>query len=189
MREPSGPRVRDPPGQRLVAAVFAPRLRDRLQLDVGRIATDLAKVILDRLHLGQRQVELPLPAQSHQAIVVERTQRDRDQLEAVARSQLQPIEGDRPNHDLLDGVVGQHVLAESLQPLGRQVRDPNLAQRAHGIDRYLEIRDRGQRALGHGVHHARLGQYVHDLPTAGVSIARVRERRTGPTGERRQSAQ
>ena len=61
-RSPLGIAVVDPPGQRLVAAMLAPRLGDRLQLHVGRVAVQRAKMGLDRLHLHQRQIKLPLEA-------------------------------------------------------------------------------------------------------------------------------
>ena len=54
--------VSDATGQRLVAAVLAPRLRQRLQFDVGRVTLQLAEIPLDRLHLDQGQIELAFAA-------------------------------------------------------------------------------------------------------------------------------
>ena len=45
--------VVDQRAEGLVDAVLGPRLRQRLQLDIGRLAAFLAVVILNRLHLGQ----------------------------------------------------------------------------------------------------------------------------------------
>ena len=52
--------VGDAAGERLVAAMLAPGLGDRFQLDVGRLAAQLAVVLLDRLQLDQRQAQRPL---------------------------------------------------------------------------------------------------------------------------------
>ena len=52
--------VSDPPRERLVAAMFAPRLRDRFQLDVRRLAPQIAIVMLDRLKFDERQAQRSL---------------------------------------------------------------------------------------------------------------------------------
>ena len=72
-RSPSGPGS-DPPGQRLVAAMLAPGLGDRLQLHVGGVALERTKVTLDRLHLRQREAQLALTAEfANQCLVVQST--------------------------------------------------------------------------------------------------------------------
>ena len=48
----------DPALKRLVRAVLAPGLGQRLELAVGRVAAELGEVALDRLHLGQAEREL-----------------------------------------------------------------------------------------------------------------------------------
>ena len=85
------------------------------------------------------------------------------QLELVRRAELQPLERQRADDHLLDGVVGQHLRRTALEPVGRQPAQPELAQRAHGRGRHAQIGDGRQRALRHGVHHARLGQHVDDV--------------------------
>ena len=47
-------------GKRLVAAMLAPSLGDGLQLDVGRLAAEAAEMGLDRPHLVEAQIQLPL---------------------------------------------------------------------------------------------------------------------------------
>ena len=75
--------IGDPAGQRLVAAVFAPGLGERFQFDVGRIAVQLAEVLLDRLHLDQRQVQLARAAQLLERGIVQFANRHADQLKLV----------------------------------------------------------------------------------------------------------
>ncbi len=140
-----GPVIIDAAGQGLVAAMLAPGLGDRLQLDVGRIAIELAKMCLDGPHLGQRQVELPLAAEPLERRVVGRAQRHADQAEFVGRAELEPLELQRAHDHLLDGVVGQHLAADGRQPLGLQVEDPILAQRADRVGRESQV---GNRRLG-----------------------------------------
>ena len=48
--------------QSLVRAMFAPRLRDGLELAVGRVSSQVAKVRLDRFHLLEAERKLPLAA-------------------------------------------------------------------------------------------------------------------------------
>ena len=67
--------VANPASQGLVAAMLAPRLGDRFQFDVARVAAERAEMGLDGLHLDQRQVELAFEAQSLQGRVVHRAAR------------------------------------------------------------------------------------------------------------------
>ena len=60
----------DPAPERLVRAVLAPGLGQGLELAVGRVAAERGEVVLDGLHLGEAQVELPRLAQVHQRRVV-----------------------------------------------------------------------------------------------------------------------
>ena len=50
-----GPIVAYAPGQSFVAAMLAPGLRDGFQLGVGRVAVEFFEMVLDGLHLGNRQ--------------------------------------------------------------------------------------------------------------------------------------
>src|SRR5205085_10842760 len=102
-----GVTVINTPGQCLVAAVFAPCLGNRLELNVRRIALELAKMLLNGSHFGQRQIELSLATQLQERIVVERAQRDRNQIEFIRRSEFQALNLQWPPDQLLDRVVGQ----------------------------------------------------------------------------------
>ena len=113
-RSPSVVAIGDPAGQRLVAAMLAPGLGDRFQLDVGRVAVELresapgssaSRPATDRAAL--RGSVASAPSSSSVA------NRHRDQLELVRRAELQLIERQRPDDDLLDGVVGQHLAARA----------------------------------------------------------------------------
>jgi hypothetical protein len=152
--------VRDPPGQRLVAAMLAPRLSQRFQFDIGRIPPQVAVVLLDRLHLDQRQVQLALAAQSPQRVVVQLADRHRHQLEKVRGADVQFRQFERPKDNLLDRVVRQDLRAEQ-RDFGRiEPADPVLAQRANRLDLQPEIGDGLLGALSHRVHHAGLSQHV-----------------------------
>ena len=68
--------IGDSPTQRLVAAVFAPRLRDRLEFNVGGISAELLVVGLNGLHFDEREAQLPGAADRHQRLVVGFADRD-----------------------------------------------------------------------------------------------------------------
>ena len=93
--------------------------------------------------------------------------RHADEAEIVVRAELELVEGQWPNDDLLDGVVGESLRTQGGQPLAGEIADPVLLERADGIGLDSEIGDRLQGALGHRVHHARLGQHVHKTPRPG----------------------
>ncbi|GBD36101.1 hypothetical protein HRbin36_01221 [bacterium HR36] len=50
--------------ERLVQAMFRPGLRDRFQLDIGRLPAESAIVLLDRRHLLQTQCQMPIPTEA-----------------------------------------------------------------------------------------------------------------------------
>ncbi len=45
--------------------MFAPRLSDRFEFDIGRILTELGEVPLNRLHFSELQVQLSFAAELH----------------------------------------------------------------------------------------------------------------------------
>ncbi len=63
--------ISDPPGECLVAAMFAPGLRHGFQLDIRGLAPQRAKMRLDGAHFGQREIKLAAAAQFAQAGIVE----------------------------------------------------------------------------------------------------------------------
>ena len=115
----------DPALERLVRAVLRPGLGDRFQLDVGRVAVEFAEVRLDRLHLVERQRQLPVAAQLDECRVVEVAERHGDAAELVRPADAQRRCRQRPVDDLLDGVVGQHFASQQVV-LGRRVRPRTL---------------------------------------------------------------
>ena len=113
-----------------MAAVLAPGLGDRLQFDVGRVAAQRAKVLLNRLHFDQRQIELALATQQLQPFVVQSQQRLDQRLELIGRAQLQAFDlqgARRP-------ACSMESLANILRPrhqqrFGVQVAEPVLLER------------------------------------------------------------
>src|ERR1019366_8301636 len=75
--------------ERLVRAVFRPRLRDSLQLCVGRVALEAAEVGLDRLHLVQRKGKLAEMKELDKACVIERKDSHDDALERVVSAEAE----------------------------------------------------------------------------------------------------
>ncbi len=151
--------IRNPPSERLVAAMFAPRLSDRLQLDVCRIAVQLAEVRADRLHLGRLQVELPLAAEPHQGIVIQFADRHVLEREWSRLADAQFGHRQRPEHHVLDRVVGQQPLADALDDRIARPGEPILADRRNRFERHAQIGGGRQGALGNRVHHAGLQQH------------------------------
>ncbi len=98
-------RVSDAAGESLVAAVFAPRLRDCFKLDISWFTVERLEMLLDRLHLGERQVELSFAAELHQLVIVQRSDIDLRQLEFVSRPHIDTIEVERSDDHSLDGII------------------------------------------------------------------------------------
>src|SRR5439155_16473909 len=59
--------------ERLVNAVLAPGLRDRLQLDIARLTLPPAKIVSNGLHLLKREEQVPLAAESRELLVAQVT--------------------------------------------------------------------------------------------------------------------
>ena len=128
--------------ERLVRAMLRPRLGQRFQLHVGRVAAGGAEMLLDRPHLGQAQRQLAVAAQLQQSRIVQLAQRHDGELEAVRSADRQMFQRQRPLDDLLHRFVGQH-LAEQHRPGVRRQRRPVIAPKAaHGIDGHAQVAGR-----------------------------------------------
>ena len=162
----------DPPFKRLVRAVLAPGLGERLQLAVGRVPAEPGEVVADGLHLGETQRELARPAQRDQRRVIEPADRHLLPAEVVGLTLAEAIERKRADDGLLDGVVGQHPLDQAGQFLGGPIDPvgPDRPDVRHGVTQVLQER---QGALGLGVGHAGLRQDIHHR---GRSVARRSDR-------------
>ena len=82
----------------------------------------VAEVLLDRLHLDQRQVQLAVAAELQQAVVVQFADRHVYQFEFVRLSHIQLRQLQRADDHLFDRIVGQHLAAQRRQLRRRQVR-------------------------------------------------------------------
>ena len=134
--------IAHPAGQRLVGAVFAPGLGDRFQLDIGRIAVQLAEMPLDRLHFRQRQVQLARTAQLLERGIIQFANRYADQLKLVGLAHIQPAEIEWTDHDLFNRVVGQYFAAQRSKLNRFEGGQPDLLQGPHAADANVEIGDR-----------------------------------------------
>ena len=168
--------VRNAAGQGFVGAVLAPGLRDGFQLDVGRVAVQLLEVLLDRLHLDQREVKLAFEREGFQLVVVHRADRDDHEVEVVRTADFEVLERERAFHDLLDRVVGEDLPAQFVDLGGIKARDEELAERADGGDRLVHFLHGFQGRIGDRVHDAGFGQNVQeDLAVFGVFCVADRE--------------
>ena len=155
--------VADAALQRLVRAVFAPRLSDRFEFDVGWIALLLDPVLLDGLHLGEAQIELAVLAEVHQRVVVHRPDGDGSQLELVLAPGSDGVHVERPGDDSLDGVVCENSLRHTIQIGGRSGGiEPILPPGRDRFDIEAEIDERLVRAERHVVGDARLEEDVEE---------------------------
>ena len=157
----------DSPGQRFMAAMLAPRLGDRFQLNVRRIAAQRAKVGLNDAHFDQRQEKLPLPAESRQFAVAHRSDGHRDKLEAGRRADRQPREVQGAEDHLFDCVVGQHLRAQHGEPVVGKRPHGIFFERADCFGANAQTGDGLHGTLGHRVHDARLRQHVDPMRPAG----------------------
>ena len=102
--------------------MLAPGLREGLELAVGRVAAEVAEVVLDGPHLGEAQVELPCWLRSSSASSSIAADRHLDAPEVVGMPLAEPVERQGADDRLLDGVVGQDALDQPGQGLGRARR-------------------------------------------------------------------
>ena len=158
---PGGADVIDAAGERLVAAVLAPGLRDRLQLDLERGAAEGVKVVADSVQLADGQGQAAVAAELFECGVVETVQRDRLLGERPGAAAGERGQHERPDDHVLDGVVGEEFLREPLHGGGVERRQPILPQAAD----HDAVAERGGRGLGGEagrIGDARLGEHVDD---------------------------
>ena len=118
---------------------------------------------LDRLHFRERQEKLPFAAESLEGRVVHRADRHRQQAKLVGGAQLQPLEIERADDHLLDGVVGQHFRTQQREPIAGQRADGVFLERADGFGPDAAVGDSGHRALGHGIGDPWFRQHVNPM--------------------------
>ncbi len=157
--------IPNPAGQRLVRTVLAPGLRQRFQLDVGRVPIQLDEAPANCLHLGQVQIQLPRPAQLGQLLVVHFADGDRHELELVRTAERNTLDPQRPADDLFDGVVGQDIRRNAIEVgFGGIGVERVLSAGCDGRDDQAEIAERRLRAHGHVVGHPRFEEDVEQRP-------------------------
>ncbi len=149
-------------GERFVAAMLTPGLGDRFQLNVGRLARQIAKVMLNGFQLDQGQAQRPFFAQSEELLVAQAANRHRHRLEAARRAEMNSLELQRTEDDLLDRIVGQQLGGQELQLRVAQPADPKFSQRDDRVGSDAEIADGGQGAGSDGISHARLRKDVNE---------------------------
>ena len=158
--------VLDPAAEGLVRAMLAPGLGQRLELAVRRLAAEAGEMGLDGAELGEAEVELAGLGERQQLGVGLAQDRHLDPGEAVRRPLAELVEGQGPDHGLLDGVVGQDLADQASQAVGRPL-DAVGADGPGVLDGEAEVAEQVPGALALGVGHAGLGEDVDDRAGAG----------------------
>ena len=180
--------------ERLVDAVLGPGLRERFQLDVGRVAADLGEVVLDRVHLGEVQAQDALLADLEQARVADAEERDLAALEPVFRRDRRVRDGHVAEEHVLDGRVVQHLVADQAKLLRRRFPvEQEFPAGAHGGGAEAHVGDALLRARLDRVHDAGLAEDLDDgePPFAGRgrrAAALLRRERPLPRGVENENA-
>ncbi len=137
-------------------AVLAPRLGEGLQLAIGRVAAEFAKVSLHGAKLGQAHRKLARPAQIQERRVVHPGDGHVDATEMVSLPLSEPFERQASDDRLFDGIVRKHALNQSRECRFRSV-DPIRTHRPDVLSGEAEIAKESQRALTFRISHARFG--------------------------------
>ena len=97
-----------------MAAVLAPGLGDRFQLDIGRFAAQIAEVVLNRFHLDERQTQLSALLSATSSSSSRSRIGTVTRLEAIRRAEMQ---ADRtcsgPTTTCSIAVVGQQLSGQA----------------------------------------------------------------------------
>ena len=101
--------------ERLVDAVLAPGLGEGLEFDVGRLAAGRAEVVLDRLHLGQREEQVLLAGEGFELVIGEVAQGDVGELEGVGVALRELGREEGVEVDRLDDAVGEDAGGDPLE--------------------------------------------------------------------------
>jgi hypothetical protein len=163
--------IGDAAGERFVATVFAPGLGDCLQLSIGRIATQLFEMPLDRAHLQRLQVKLPLAAERGKLLTVQPTQGDFLQLKQIFAAELESLKRQRPDKGILNRLIGQCLQHEGFERRFIEAREPILAKRPHIVERNAQAARRFSSALRDGIHHPCLGHHLNKSRLCSVHLA------------------
>ncbi len=159
--------------ERLMNAVFAPRLRQHFQFGIGRVALFLLEVIADGLHLAQVQRQPPLPADRQQRCIVSLAQRDHLNR-VISRLIREERRADRlVNAVTLDDGISADLICQPDQLIGAQLARKQETLACRGAFHPLDAQQAGcpQQVLCGGVGHA--GQQRHVNEIVGLGLSRV----------------
>ena len=159
----------DRAAERLVAAVLAPGLRDRLQFDLEGVAAKALEVVADGMEFGGREGEAAVAAELVERRVVESCEADRLLGERPRTAAGQCAVRQRADHDIVDRLAGQQFPG---QTIGLRRAERGQPVFPHAADRR---RAQAQQAagfeggLGGRIGNARAGQHVeHGRQTGGI---------------------
>ena len=160
--------VLDDSPEGLVHAVLGPRLGQGLEFDVRRLAAQRLVVLLNGLHLRQRQEQVRLARQGLEVVVGQRPERHLGLLELVGLAFAEHV-GPVAGGHVLDALVGQHAGGQGAEG-DRVGRALDVVAHA-GVGRFERnahvARCHQQRRLD-GVHHAGFSRHEHGLPAGDV---------------------
>src|SRR5439155_8559972 len=107
--------------ERLVNAMLAPGLRDRLQLDVARLTLLPAKIVSNGLHLLEREEQVPVAAEPRELLVVQIADGNVLELETVLVPRLEVVRHVGVEMHRFNHAVGQNFGGDLLQLGARDV--------------------------------------------------------------------
>lgn len=144
-------------------AVFAPGLRDRFELAVGRLAAFGDEMSLNRPHFVDVERK---PPRSAQFAEIDRSQLANRRLapnESIRRAAFEPIEQDRPFDRALDRRVREHAIHKFVDRLHIGARDPIRSNRTDRPRRILKLMKKRKRAFAFGIGHSRQSNHMNNF--------------------------
>ena len=162
-----GPLVVDRAAEGFVAAVLAPGLGDRLELDLERRPAERGEVIAHGAELKGGKGQTALAAQLRQRRVVEPVEGNRDLGERPGATTGEGPQRQRTDNDVVDRLAGQQLPGEPLGLVVGESGKPVFPHAPHGRRLEPEQPQRRQDALRRRVGHPRLGENMEDQREAG----------------------
>ena len=156
------PGLVDRAAERLVAAVLAPGLGDRLEFDLAGRAAELPVVVADRVQLADGEGQALLPAQGRERRVVEPVEGDRLHAELPRPAADERPQGQRPDDHVVDRLAGQELPRQPRRLGLGQPGQPVLPHAANRRRREAQEAEGFAGGMRRWIGDARPRQHVHD---------------------------
>src|SRR5262249_16350660 len=148
----------DPPLECLVRAMFRPSLCHCFQLDIGRIAAQLAKMSLNGPHFGEVERQLPVLADARETGIIQVTQGHADQPERVRGAKAQISARNIRVYDPLYRIIAEHLAKHHFHVERRPapIIAPECKDRVH---RNADIASSAKYTDGNRIHYTGFEQH------------------------------